>query len=69
MNTERNNSDAQLKGLALNEIQYRGQNNGWRTLMENYWLYSLTELDAKIMAHLVQEAKVTLPQILPDNKY
>ena len=52
-----------LEALANNEIRWRGQTNGWKTLQAIYKYDDLTEQEAKILAHLVQQARVFLPEV------
>lgn len=54
----------ELMDIAENEIRYRGQMNGWKTIQENYErLWHLTEKEAQIVAYLVQNATVALPTV------
>lgn len=57
------NRVAEIEMIALNEIRYRGQVAGWKSLQDSYKVYGLTEKEAKLMAHFVQTATVTLPDV------
>lgn len=52
-----------LKLLAQNELRFRGQVRGWKAIQDGYQYDNLTEQEARIVAHLVQQATVTLPEV------
>lgn len=52
-----------IQRMADNEVRYRGTVAGWMKLQEQYSVYELTQAEAKLMAHLVQNATVTLPEV------
>lgn len=49
--------------MADNEVRYRGTMAGWARLQQEYAIYHLNEREARLLAHLIQNAKVTLPEV------